>query len=74
MELVEHEKSRRRLGSTIARREPAVAQELDIVLSAQGRVAGAEIQVDCVDAVVVQDNEVDMCGLRTSAPLSRWMP
>jgi hypothetical protein len=74
MKVVEDKESRRRPGSIIARREPSVVQELDIILSTQWRVAGTEIQVDCVNAVVVQDNKVDMCGLRMSAPLSRWMP
>jgi hypothetical protein len=73
MEFVEHKKCRCRLGFVVGRGVPTSTQELNIVVLARPVIAGTEIEIDPVNAIIVDDNEVSVPCLAVGAPLARQM-
>jgi hypothetical protein len=68
VELVEDEKRSRSLYSFVGSRIPACPKKLDIVIGAPTGVATAEVDIDSVNAIVVQDDKLVVAGLRAGAP------
>jgi hypothetical protein len=64
VEGVENTKGGGSLGPFVSRRIPSCPEKLDIWVRTARRVAAAIIDVDGVDAVVMQYNKVGMPGLR----------
>jgi hypothetical protein len=73
MEFVEHKKGRCCLQFVVGRGVPASTQKLNIVLLARPFIAGTEIEIDPMNAIVVDDDKVLVPCLAVGAPLARRM-